>query len=131
MSFERILIYDGDCQFCQLSLDFGIRNLAVFPEYVAYQRINPSDFGLSKKQVTTQIWLVGRPGSAIKPLGGHLAAGAILKMQPALLPRVLGNLMVLPPFSWLAGLVYSLVAKYRHLMPGGSRQCKIEDNYLK
>ena len=129
MKTQQILIYDGDCQFCQLSLDFGIRNLTSFPRYVAYQRINPSDFGLSSQQVKTKIWLVGLPGSGHKNLGGHLAAAAILRMQPGLILRAIGTLMAIPPFSWVAGLIYNLVARYRHLMPGGSRQCKIEDSY--
>lgn len=129
MDSRRVLIYDGDCQFCQLSLDFGIRNLSAFPEYVAFQRINPADFGLSLEQVRTQIWLVQIQGTEYKAFGGHFAAAEILRVQPSRLIRALGRAMATPPFSWVAGFVYRLIAKYRHVMPGGSRQCKIEDTY--
>jgi glycosyltransferase involved in cell wall biosynthesis len=51
---DLVLIYDGDCQFCRLSLDFGLRILKNFPLYVAFQRINPKEFGLTLEQVKSQ-----------------------------------------------------------------------------
>lgn len=125
-----MLIYDGDCQFCQLSLDFGIKNLREFPQYVAFQKIDPQEFGLTAKQVRSQIWLAQRGPANVAALGGHLAAGAILKLQPSFWLRVLGWLASTPPTSWAANLVYKLIAANRHLLPGGSRACKIEDNYF-
>ena len=130
MRESRVLIYDGDCQFCQLSLEFGIRNLRIFPQYVAFQKINPGDFGLTPQQVRAQIWLAGKVPSQASALGGHLAAGAILKLQPSLLLKVLGWLISTPPTSWAAELGYKLVAANRHRLPGGTRACKIEDNYF-
>jgi predicted DCC family thiol-disulfide oxidoreductase YuxK len=130
MQESRVLIYDGDCQFCQLSLDFGIRNLRIFPQYVAFQRIQPEDFGLTEKQVRSQIWLAQKTPASLQALGGHLAAGAILKLQPSRWLRVLGWLASTPPTSWVANLLYKLIAANRHRLPGGSRACKIEDNYF-
>jgi predicted DCC family thiol-disulfide oxidoreductase YuxK len=129
MQESRVLIYDGDCQFCQLSLEFGIKNLRFFPQYVAFQRIDPKDFRLTDKQVRAQIWLAKKSPAMDVALGGHLAAGAILRLQPSLWLRVLGWLASTPPTSWVASLVYKLVAANRHRLPGGSRACKIEDNY--
>lgn len=129
MTAPRVLIYDGDCQFCQLSLEFGIKSLAIFPPYVAFQRINPADFGLTKDQVRAQIWLASKGASTESPVGGHLAAAEILRMQPGWFLRLAGIIIANPPISWFAGMIYRLVARYRHLMPGGSRQCKLEDNY--
>ena len=130
MQESRVLIYDGDCQFCQLSLEFGIKNLRIFPQYVAFQRIDPQDFGLTEKQVRSQIWLAQKAPTTSKTLGGHLAAGAILKLQPSWWLRVLGWLASTPPTSWVANLLYKLIAANRHRLPGGSRACKIEDNYF-
>jgi predicted DCC family thiol-disulfide oxidoreductase YuxK len=129
MQESRVLIYDGDCQFCQLSLDFGIKNLRIFPQYVAFQKIDPKDFGLTASQVRSQIWLAQKIPASTKALGGHLAAGAILRLQPSLWLRVLGWLASTPPFSWAADLFYKLIAANRHRLPGGSRNCKLEDNY--
>ena len=129
MQDSWVLIYDGDCQFCQLSLDFGIKNLRIFPQYVAFQKIDPQDFGLTASQVRSQIWLAQKTPSTAEALGGHLAAGAILKLQPSRWLRVLGWLATTPPTSWVASLLYKVIAANRHRLPGGSRACKLEDNY--
>jgi predicted DCC family thiol-disulfide oxidoreductase YuxK len=130
MSTNQVLIYDGDCKFCQLSLDFGIKNLRVFPQYVALQKIDPKDFGLTAQQVRSQIWLAQKMPANSKALGGHLAAGAILKLQPSRWLRALGWLASNPPTSWVANLLYKVIAANRHRLPGGSKACKIEDNYV-
>ena len=130
MSVNQVLIYDGDCKFCQLSLEFGIRHLKTFPKYVAFQKIDPTKFGLTIDQVRTQIWLVDQGSGSTKPKGGHLAAGQILTMQRNLFYKALGWLIKTPPTSFIADVVYRWVAKNRHRLPGGSRQCKLEDNYF-
>ena len=130
MSVNQVLIYDGDCKFCQLSLEFGIRHLKTFPKYVAFQKIDPTKFGLTIDQVRTRIWLVDQGSGSTKPKGGHLAAGQILTMQRNLFYKALGWLIKTPPTSFLADVVYRWVAKNRHRLPGGSRQCKLEDNYF-
>lgn len=130
MSVNQVLIYDGDCKFCQLSLEFGIRHLKTFPKYVAFQKIDPTKFGLTIDQVRTQIWLVDQGSGSTKPKGGHLAAGQILTMQRNLFYKALGWLIKTPPTSFMADVVYRWVAKNRHRLPGGSRQCKLEDNYF-
>lgn len=129
MSEKQVLIYDGDCKFCQLSLEFGIKHLRTFPQYVAFQKIDPKDFGLTANDVRSQIWLAQEiPANAVA-LGGHLAAGAILKLQPSLWLRALGWLATTPPTSWVANLLYKLIAANRHRLPGGSRTCQLKDNY--
>jgi len=130
MTSKPVLIYDGDCKFCQLSLEFGIRHMKIFPLYVAFQKIEPSSFGLTEKQVRSEIWLVDNGPDQNLRLGGHLAAAAILQMQANLFYRVAGFLMKTPPTSWLARVTYRWIARNRHRLPGGSKVCKIEDNYL-
>lgn len=130
MSSKPVLIYDGDCKFCQLSLEFGIRHMKVFPSYVAFQKIEPSAFGLTEEQVRSEIWLVEKGSEQTFNLGGHLAAAAILQMQANLFYRLAGFLMKTPPTSWLAKFVYRWIARNRHRLPGGTRQCSIQDNYL-
>jgi predicted DCC family thiol-disulfide oxidoreductase YuxK len=127
---NQVLIYDGDCKFCQLSLEFGIRHLSFFPKYVAFQKIDPAQFGLTIEQVRSEIWLVDLSTLATSPLGGHLAAGQILLHQKNPFYKLLGWLFKTPPTSFIANLSYRWVAKNRHRLPGGSRQCKLEDNYF-
>ena len=123
---DLVLIYDGDCQFCRLSLDFGLRILKNFPLYVAFQRINPEDFGLTQAQVKSQIWTVG---GGKQRSGGHLAVAALLAMQSNPFFRVLGWLVRTPPTSWIAKKLYFFIAANRHRLPGGSRECKLTDTY--
>jgi predicted DCC family thiol-disulfide oxidoreductase YuxK len=123
---DLVLIYDGDCQFCRLSLDFGLKVLKQFPLYVAFQRINPLDFGLTADQVRSQIWTVG---GGKPPSGGHLAAAVLLEMQANPVYRALGWLIRTPPTSWIAKNLYFFIAANRHRLPGGSRQCKLTDTY--
>ncbi len=130
MSSKPVLIYDGDCKFCQLSLEFGIRHMKVFPSYVAFQKIEPWAFGLTEEQVRSEIWLVDKGPDQTLRLGGHLAAAAILQMQSNVLYRMAGFLMKTPPTSWLAKIVYRWIAQNRHRLPGGTKQCSIQDNYL-
>ena len=130
MTSKPVLIYDGDCKFCQLSLEFGIRHMKVFPPYVAFQKIEPSSFSLTEKQVRSEIWLVDEGLNQSFRLGGHLAAAAILQMQSNLFFRLAGALMKTPPTSWLAEIAYRWVARNRHRLPGGARACTIQDNYL-
>jgi predicted DCC family thiol-disulfide oxidoreductase YuxK len=130
MSTNSVLIYDGDCQFCQLSLEFGIRHMKTFPSYVAFQKIDQALFGLTIEQVRAQIWLVRSADNVNSSIGGHLAAAAILQMQGNLFYRLAGLLMKTPPISWVAKLAYGWIARNRHRLPGGSRTCKIQDTYL-
>jgi predicted DCC family thiol-disulfide oxidoreductase YuxK len=126
---KQILIYDGDCQFCRLSLDFGIRKLTKFPLFVAHQKIDPAEYGLSMADVSSQVWLVGPSEPSLAPLGGHLAVAQILLDQPEFFWRWLGFLMKTPPFSFVADIVYKWVAKNRHRLPGGTKACKLEDTF--
>jgi predicted DCC family thiol-disulfide oxidoreductase YuxK len=130
MSSKPVLIYDGDCKFCQLSLEYGIRHMKVFPLYVAFQKIEPSSFGLTEKQVRSEIWLVSEGSDITLRLGGHLAAAAILQMQANPVYWLAGFLMKTPPMSWLAKIVYRWIARNRHRLPGGTKECSIQDNYL-
>ena len=41
--------------------------------------------------------------------------------------RVAGHLLLVPPISWVAALVYALVARYRHKLPGGTVACRVDD----
>ncbi len=129
MSTGPVLIYDGDCKFCQLSLEFGIRNLPTFPKYVAFQKINPETFGLTSDQVKREIWLVDLAANPKQQFGGHLAAAEILLSQPNAFLRMAGWIIKTPPTSWLAKHTYRWIANNRHRLPGGTRQCSIQDTY--
>ena len=131
---NQILIYDGDCAFCQRALDWGQRTLPAFPQAFSYASIQPERFGLTLEDVQQSIWLIDpsadlatrQAGKAQLP--GHRAAAAILVQQPLKSRfgfgwRMFGYLVILGgPVSALA---YRLVAKNRHRLPGATEACEL------
>lgn len=115
-----LLIYDGDCAFCQRCIDLGARLPAVVRS-VPFQQLDPAAYGLSADQVQSAAWWVGPDGSLRR---GHRAVAAVLAAQPQRGWRTAGWLIDHPPLRWLAAPVYALVARFRHRLLGGTAQCR-------
>ncbi len=91
------------------------------PRAEPYQWIDLDSLGLTSAEASARVWLV----TASHEYGGHLAVSALLRHQPGLGWRFLGWLIATPPFSLVAAAVYSLVARYRHVLPGGTPACAV------
>jgi predicted DCC family thiol-disulfide oxidoreductase YuxK len=116
-----LLVYDGDCAFCTASVQRLERWLHRFPEAQPWQRLDLDQVGLSSADVTRYAWvLVGE-----RRFRGHAAFAALLRMQRSRLLRVGGQLLVTAPFSWAAALGYTVIARYRHRLPGGTAACAL------
>ena len=120
-SKQQLLIFDGDCAFCTTWVQRLERWLPAFPEAQPYQWIDYEDFGLSFDDVTHYVWFV----TPRRQFAGHLAFSALLRSQPRFGLRMAGWLIATPPVSWAAAVGYSLVARYRHLLPGGTPACAL------
>lgn len=121
MNTRELLIYDGDCAFCKRSLKWAIDHLSTMPRYVAYQKLDLSEYFLTLPEAESQVWLIleGRQ------LGGHRAIAWLFSSQSQLHWRLLGGFIsITTPIS---GWVYAWIAKNRHLMPGGTKECSIVD----
>lgn len=117
---QSVLIYDGDCAFCNRSLQFGLRNLRWFPRYRPFQELTENEYGRPRSDFEKSIWIIGDA----RQLPGHKAAAWILLQQTNPMHRALGALIYFGgPMSALA---YRLIAKNRHRMPGGTAACEIE-----
>ena len=114
-----VLIYDGDCAFCNRSLQFGLKNLAWFPSYKAFQGLPKEAFGLNRIDFESSIWLIGPD----EKFAGHRAAAWILLQQKNPFHRLLGALIELA--GPVSKLVYAWVAKNRHRLPGGTAACEV------
>ncbi|HEY5880844.1 MAG TPA: DCC1-like thiol-disulfide oxidoreductase family protein, partial [Nakamurella sp.] len=112
-----ILIYDGDCAFCQRSVDLAQRVLPVPVRAEPYQLIEIGPLGLTVDQARRAAWWVGADGSRRR---GHRAVAAVLRAQPRRWWRGAGWLIDHPPLGWLAAAAYALVARFRHRLPGGT-----------
>jgi predicted DCC family thiol-disulfide oxidoreductase YuxK len=121
MNRDALLIYDGDCAFCKNSLRLAIKYLPDLPRYAAYQKLDLHKFGLYLSQVQAQVWLID--GS--KKLGGHRAVAWMFSNQKSFGWKLLGK--TLNFFSPISAAVYSWIAKNRHRLPGGTKDCSIED----
>ena len=116
-----LLVFDGDCAFCSTWVRRLQDWLPRFPEAQPYQWLDLEQLGLSEHDVTHYAWYL----TESHQYGGHLCFSALLRAQPFVSYRFAGWLIATPPFSWVASVGYTLVARYRHLLPGGTPACAL------
>ena len=115
-----LLVFDGDCGFCTTSARAGQRWLGL--EHVEpWQFLDLESLGLTEQQVTEAVQWVDEDGGVV---AAERAVIAALRHAGGVW-SVLGRIMNLPGIRQLAGVVYRLVAKYRHKLPGGTPACKL------
>ncbi len=115
------LIFDGDCGFCTSTANLIKAKSSVPIAVHAWQLIDVTTFGLTQEQTASRVYFVS-DGNAF---GGHAALAKVLLAQRNWWFKIVGAIMLTPPFSWAAHLGYLLVAKYRHKLPGGTPACKL------
>ncbi|ETK31442.1 MULTISPECIES: thiol-disulfide oxidoreductase DCC family protein [Microbispora] len=112
-----LLVFDGECAFCQMCVNAGRRLLPYMPVVRAWQFVDLGALGLTRDEASASVQLVGPRGLHAH---GARAIGVMLALQPHPLWRPLGRVMLAPPVSWAAEGAYRLVSRYRHLLPGAS-----------
>ena len=120
-SSNGLLVFDGDCAFCSTWVERLRKALPRYPETTPYQWADLDALGLSHDDVTHYAWYL----TPTHQYAGHLAFSALLRSQPRIGLRFAGQLIATPPFSWVAALGYRFVARYRHLLPGGTPACAL------
>ncbi|MGW4125821.1 thiol-disulfide oxidoreductase DCC family protein [Nocardia sp. NPDC004711] len=114
-----LVVFDGDCAFCTASVDRIRNRIRPDVEFVPWQRLDLPALGLTEQQVESAVqWIDGEGGRA-----SGARAGALLLRRAAQPWRAVGTIMLIPPVSWLAAMVYRLIAKNRHRLPGGTPAC--------
>lgn len=109
------LIFDGKCPFCTMTARWARRRLPRGARVIPYQVIDdPAALGLTRRQLAEAAWWVDPHGGTRR---GHLAVAEAFRAIGGPWGMV-GDLMLIPPISWLAGLVYELVSRNRHRLPG-------------
>ncbi|MEO7349336.1 MAG: DCC1-like thiol-disulfide oxidoreductase family protein [Terrimesophilobacter sp.] len=124
-SGRATLVFDGDCGFCTSSVEWLTRTLPAMPQATPFQWAPLEELGLTLDETKDRVWLVtsDRAGR-LHQYGGYLAVSRLLRHQPHLGWRFLGVLLDTPPFSLAAGIGYSLIARFRYRMPGGTPACR-------
>jgi len=109
-SSPQILIYDGDCHFCVRRARWFQRRSRSQNMAVAYQNLHLDEVGLTQDVVSREaVWI----DSKGRHFYGHKAIAKSLQHIGGLW-GVLGRVMLIPPFSWLAKGTYRLTASNRH-----------------
>ena len=121
MPDRPLLVFDGDCAFCTTWTERLRGWLPVFPEAQPWQWLDLNALGLSRDDVTRYAWVL----AGGRRYAGHLAFSALLRMQPRIPLRFAGWLLATPPISWAAAVGYSLIARFRHRLPGGTPACAL------
>ncbi len=113
-----MLIFDGDCGFCTSVATWASANA------VPWQTLDAdalAALGLTVDDVRTAAWWIDGDGRRSR---GSLAIAEALKARGGLASAA-GRLLLVPPFRWLGIAAYPLIARWRHLLPGGTPACRM------
>jgi predicted DCC family thiol-disulfide oxidoreductase YuxK len=119
-----LLVYDGDCSFCSSSARWIAARWQGPEQAVAWQHLSADQrerLGLSLDDVRCAAWWVDRDGRRSR---GHVAIARALRAAPGW-PSIVGRILLIPPFRWLAAATYPLIARWRHRLPGGTPACRM------
>jgi predicted DCC family thiol-disulfide oxidoreductase YuxK len=124
-SVRRILIWDGDCGFCQHWVG-RIRSPATGrPEAIAWQRLGRDglgSIGLCEADVAKAAYFIDAGGRQFR---GHRAVSQAL-IDAGGIRAWIGRSIEIPPISALAAVVYWIVARTRRWLPAGGDTCRVE-----
>jgi predicted DCC family thiol-disulfide oxidoreductase YuxK len=112
---EPLLIYDGDCGFCTSSATWVAAGRAV-----PWQRADLAALGLTREQANASVWWIDERG---RRFHGHLAIAYSLRARGTW-TAPLGRVLLHRPFTWIGAVVYPIVSRYRHRLPGGTPACR-------
>jgi predicted DCC family thiol-disulfide oxidoreductase YuxK len=115
------LIYDGECGFCTASVRFVERWVRPRCNIEAWQLTDLRSRGISRQRAEHEVLWVTSAGAVYG--GAHAVARLLLNAGRSW--RGVGALLMVPPFSWLARVVYTIVARYRGRLPGGTPACAL------
>lgn len=117
-----MLIYDGDCSLCSSSARWIAARWNGPQQAVAWQHLSADQLerlGLTLDDVRSAAWWIDASGTS----RGHLAIARALRAADGW-PAVVGRILLVPPFRWLAAGAYPLIARWRHRLPGGTPACR-------
>jgi len=119
-----VLIYDGDCGFCTSSANWVAARWRDGARAVPWQSLSPDELArqsLTRDQVRASVWWIDDRGHASR---AHVAVGRALAAGSGW-SAIAGRVVLVPPLRWIAAVVYPLVARWRHRLPGGTPACRM------
>lgn len=119
-----LLAYDGDCGFCQASIELLRHHVRPSIPMHPWQSLPPEHVGQWRSRLSYEVLLFS-PGAA--PEGGACALATVMRSSPSRRWRALGTILALPMVTTAAQHTYREVARHRHQLPGGSGACRRPD----
>lgn len=120
-SVVPVLVFDGDCGFCTTTANWIKKNSKVAIEIAPYQWTELAQYGLTAEEAAAKVQLV----VGDKVFAGHYCMAKLLLIQPNVLLKALGVLMVAPGLNAVSAKVYTWIAANRQKLPGGTPACKL------
>jgi predicted DCC family thiol-disulfide oxidoreductase YuxK len=108
-----VLLYDGECGFCTRLVVTATDRLAADVDYLPFQTAPLTTYGVSAAEAGHSVVWVSVEGRISH--GSEAAARLLVASGGAW--EVLGRLLLAPPFSFAAAVVYWLVARNRRHIP--------------
>ncbi|HEX3828522.1 MAG TPA: DUF393 domain-containing protein [Sporichthyaceae bacterium] len=119
MAGRALLIYEGDCGFCNRCVRFIARRLPSGAQFKPWQRVDLDGMGISRARARYEVLWVEAGG---RVFGGAQAIAKLL-VDCGGAWAVLGGALRVPPFRWIAHGVYRAIANNRWRLPGGDPNC--------
>ena len=107
---EISVIYDGNCGICKNLVDWASKRIRYEIKFIPSQSLKPETYGLTQKDFDDYVWLIRSEKKHAK--GGTAASEVLRLMNPGW--RLIGSILLMPPFSFFASFVYNLISKNRH-----------------
>ena len=118
---KPVLIFDGDCGFCTTTANWIEKNSLIPVEIQPYQWATLADYGLTETEAADKVQLIADG----KIFAGHHCMAKLMLIQPNLLLKFVGAVMVMPGIDPISAKVYAWFAANRHKLPGGTAACKM------
>lgn len=119
-----VLVFDGECGFCTWCAERVERHWDGRAQIVPWQHLDEEDLAhldLTASETGEAAWWVDACGRRYR---GARAIGKAL-MATRGLKRWIGAVCLVPPASWLAAVLYLLVVRLRHRLPGAAGQMRL------
>jgi predicted DCC family thiol-disulfide oxidoreductase YuxK len=115
------MIFDGDCGFCTSVARWAKRRLPNDVRVVPWQLEDLSAHGLTSDDTRAALVWIDGEGRVRR---GHLAATRMLDRMAGTW-QAIASAIATPPVDRLAEVVYGVIARNRHRLPGGTPACAL------
>ncbi|HZC28007.1 MAG TPA: DUF393 domain-containing protein [Actinopolymorphaceae bacterium] len=118
---RSLFLYDGDCAFCTRSVRWIERWVRPRAQLSAWQHADLPAVGTTQARAEHEVLWRARDG---RIFGGAQAVAKLL-LDTGGPWAVVGAVLRIPPFRWIARLVYRVIANNRYRLPGGTPACAL------